>query len=760
MFLSVCNPGSMPHVDDPPVFWVAPRDCVIMQTCLQMSLTQASGCADGTQAFLEVYPNTLYTITIISPSGGNFHLHYELSTVVPTNNVCNFALAVAGFSVEGTTAGATIDFPLCCGEIYNNVWYVYVTSVFTNAVEIQTSGSGDLVITIFTGSCGALECYTSSDDYSDSLFPIFLFQALPVTTYYISISSFAPNSPVTFQLTAIEVLYPSISNDLCINAHLITLLPDSQLLQVFVQGALDTVISEQCSYSIGITSDVWYAFYSSVYNQFEISLCTVPDFGDTFTNFPVWLELYEGGCNSLVCASKAEEACGTYGKGGFIRTAIIPNKTYLLRVGALYNREGSAAFRYIASINEVTNDECATAISIFGSQALIPGDAYYATQDQLSIGNSCGGVSMDGAEVWYQFYSDTKNYVTISSCPGTYNSIDFPYDSKLFLFQFDVSPCSSSFTCIGNDDSTVDDLVCGFPGAKLSSSLSLFSEYYIAVGGYKASRGGFTLDIAAYAIPPSNDDCAAAITIDFSNLNPQLITGSTLYATIDNAFCSILVLENVWYSFINPLASYNTAIFTTCVSQASSDVPIVLLAYDGDCLPTPCIEYSGTCSLGTELIFPISPFQTYLVSVSSDNGQFASFTIFAQLFSQPTSTSTPTPTPSMSSTATATSTPTPSMSSTATATSTPTPSMSSTATATATPTPSMSSTATATSTPTPSTSSTATATSTPTPSTSFSSSVPGGKPSLSSSNSPCPSTTPSASQSASSSPSQFTSSNP
>lgn len=129
---------------------------------------------------------------------------------VPLND--NFAGATVITSTPYTTSEdtslATTEDPStdpapCSGNIARSVWYAY-TATATGRLQADTIGSNyDTVLSVFTGSAGALTVLGCNDDSQCSLQSTVAFDAVAGQTYYIRVSSYAdglPTSALTFNL--------------------------------------------------------------------------------------------------------------------------------------------------------------------------------------------------------------------------------------------------------------------------------------------------------------------------------------------------------------------------------------------------------------------------------------------------------------------------------------------------------------------------------------------------------------------------------
>src|SRR3990167_3345609 len=650
------------------------NNCELFE-CEQITLDTSSQCF-AKAATLKVLPNTQYIFVVFRSKKVKAHITYELTVSPPSNDLCEFALDLngIGFGDTNSTVGAMSEFGGCSEVTVDSpaLWYrVDIRNV--NTMVLFVNGPSDTVVGIYEGPCNNLACYSTGDDFTSLLNPTMEVMVNRDTTYYLSIANYNRNENAGFSLLYVPSSTSSPSADDCEIPLPLTLEAFYLTLELDTRGATSDHFGEirECS-GKEIYTNVWYSFNAGSFNWFEMTLCGF----DTesrpfaFSNFPLWIQLFknfEEDCSNLRCAGTTEPACGSFGEGGYVKAPIVQNQNYVITIGGLYHTVGSASLLYRGYTNQAPiNDECSAATSsVNGAQNLaFAGDTSFATQDALFVGKECGGVSMDGAEVWYKFDTLNFNHATISICPSSFDRNILPFDTKIFLFHFPpTNTCDPMIDCIGNDDS--QDLNCGFPGAQIYTMLKRNTEYHVAVGGYSASRGAFTLTVSLEVFPAENDDCTDAIVLDFSSSNPLVVEGDATDATLDHTSeCVVAPNGNVWYQFTTPNAPFNMASITTC-DFTSNPVQIVVYLGDEICSAVSgsllCLTSSTLCvsedPLGASVQFPITPSPLSLVAFHAFPAlTSAQFTFMAELYVGPTlspsmsESSTKSATPSFSST--------------------------------------------------------------------------------------------------------------
>lgn len=157
------------------------------------SLISLSGQTPGATLYISVWKYSSST------ESGEFRISaYELAPVA--NNTCTGAIALplgTDFSSGAVTAsntGATTDgnSPACQSDAAENVWFKVIVpasgKVTIETGEVQGSSFDDSVLTVYSGSCGALTEISCNDDNSDGHFStVSLTGQTPGSTLYISV---------------------------------------------------------------------------------------------------------------------------------------------------------------------------------------------------------------------------------------------------------------------------------------------------------------------------------------------------------------------------------------------------------------------------------------------------------------------------------------------------------------------------------------------------------------------------------------------
>ncbi|MFN9994151.1 MAG: S8 family serine peptidase [Phycisphaerales bacterium] len=159
------------------------------------SIDGAIGTGGSFSAILSVGTHTISaSATDSGGRAGSSSVTVTVAPPAPANNNCSGATALSsGVIVVGSTQSATNDGSSSCGSTSTSpdVWFTYTASG-TNAITIDTCGSSfDTVLTVYSGSCGALTEVACNDDNA-SVGP-----CPGGTTSYIS---FTPTSGTTYRI--------------------------------------------------------------------------------------------------------------------------------------------------------------------------------------------------------------------------------------------------------------------------------------------------------------------------------------------------------------------------------------------------------------------------------------------------------------------------------------------------------------------------------------------------------------------------------
>lgn len=229
------------------------------------------------------------------------------------------------------------------------------------------------------------------------------------------------------------------------------------------------------------------------------------------------------------------------------------------------------------------NNECSAAITLTQSATCNPanGTTVDATQ---SITGACAGTPDD--DVWYQFVATTSN----------------PVIKVVGASPIDVVVDLSSGTCTGTNISCADATGPGGTETMNTTGLTVGTTYLIRIYGYgtgASTQGTFTVCVIDAPLPPSNDDCASAITLtQTTSCNPA--NGTTIAATQSMiGTCPGTSDDDVWYQFVatTPTPTISISIVGTAPFDPVLDIR------SGGCTGTNIYCADSTGPGGSETIY-------------------------------------------------------------------------------------------------------------------------------------------------------------
>ncbi len=216
----------------------------------------------------------------------------------PTNDECINAIPLCGGTVTGSTTAATPNgtYPVCgFANNSNSVWYSMVGN--GGSMTISLCGSSyDTYLSVFTGTCGALTCVGSSDDFCGASSEVTLATTTAGTIYYIEVKGYNTASG-TYTLTT-PVTTPV--NDACTAAISI---PTGTVSGTTTCSTVDAVPAAGTA-SAPTAGGVWYAYTTSCSGNITASVCS----GTTYDS---QISIFSGTCAAPVAVDGNNDFCGT-----------------------------------------------------------------------------------------------------------------------------------------------------------------------------------------------------------------------------------------------------------------------------------------------------------------------------------------------------------------------------------------------------------------------------------------------------------------
>ncbi len=366
------------------------------------------------------------------------------------------------------------------------------------------------------------------------------------------------------------------------------------------------------------TLDVWFVWTAPMSGTATMTLC-----GHTTADTAI--AIYNGStCPVVTSIGCNDDSCGAASLATFLCVAGNP---YMLRVGMFSGSPGVAASfdLSIAPTPPPTNDNCATPTAISGVGNFAANMASATTSNVLP---ACQFVPVDH-DVWYDWTAPATGNATVTLCSHT------AADTVLAVYAGGgVCPAGSSIAC--------DDDFCAFASSsQLTLPVTVGTHYTIQVGMFNGGAGvNTTFDITMP--PPSNDDCATAISLAGPGVYPYDATLATTgsQGQTESAclfFSSTTVAKDLWYTYT---ASTNgMATFSTCGTLLSSNKDTKIAVYPGaGCPSAPAIvckdDDSTACAssgLSTTVTWAVTCGTQYTLQLGQYPGNltpvFGSFTL-------------------------------------------------------------------------------------------------------------------------------------
>lgn len=507
---------------------------------------------------------------------------------VPRNDVCEAATIIQTVPgvykiFNGDTLGATPDLTdttvgsACAGINWDTrgLWYKFTGKGTNIRLEyyMYLVGLGHSELSIFTGSCGSLECVQHAEGAADTWGNDFnamaydeLFAAKDQTYWFLLHGQFFDTAG-TYELKVTEYEVPS--NDECVNAtdvsvssavpyvkkNLSTLgatpdfldsSPDTCELHWYTRGVWYSLVGH------GAVARLEYQLYSVGWGNSELSIFT-------------------GSCENPSCYERIEGAKDYW--GGNYNDAVVyefipdEGQQYLIWLSA---ENFYAASAYDFSVFEYalpTNDKCEDAV-LLSTGSVYPGTTVGATVDfdEFNPQTECGGTGWNRG-VWYYFIGNGK--VTFISFSPSYEG------AQLSLFR---GSCGDSLSCESNHGTETSFSFVSVNGI----------EYRLFLAGSSfGAAGDYSLSMEQYD-PPANDDCTSAAKISsFPYSEEGNMKGASPEGfQEDTDDCRDVNYSGVWYSFVG---TGKTISFDLKTVGTASDHWVEVAVFQGQCGQFGCI---------------------------------------------------------------------------------------------------------------------------------------------------------------------------
>ncbi len=569
-----------------------------------------------------VVANSTFDHCVAPPGPGVFEFidYNTVDCVVParSNSNCNSATPVfLGDDVEGTLNGTmpSNEADISCFENVGietsggGTWYSFVG---TGDLVVLKSCSSDFsqFISMYSGSCGALECVAPATwnfthqclDYD------YGYQSMPIQTeaekvYYVLISSEGSIVEGSF-VFSLETFLPA-KNVNC--AEAVEIAPDGQLVAASTNGVTYETFSNNCAF-FSQSPGLWYAV-NGTGGVLRADTCS------GITNFDTVISVYRGFCDNLMCVGTVDDSCASLTSSITWETEL--SVTYYIRVYGHGELETGDFGLTVSTFEPAVNDLCD------GAVALIAGEEVQGTLEGASdegAQSSCfSDISLPS--LWY-YIDGTGTGVKASVC--------LPNSTLSGGMQVFRGTICSDLVCEGPE--YVENFFTDSECAESSVATRFFAEngvrYYVSVYGFDPNAGAnstFSVSVDEFDIA-ENDICETALPVNMSDLS---IFGSTNNALPDNITCGFsvdLLSPGVWYTMIGTGSSL---VVSTCTSELSIDAS--LHVFSGDCGDLECIatgyfDFEGcdqSFSGSTRVVFMTEVGVEYFIHVGGSDSNTA-----------------------------------------------------------------------------------------------------------------------------------------
>lgn len=456
------------------------------------------------------------------------------SGLATAQDECASAAAVGvGVTAFDTTTGTPSAEPwTCAGATHTggDLWYTY-TAVGSTSITFSLCGSGyDTALTIYDGTCGALNELQCNDDSCGLQSEV---TVVPVagTDYIIRVGGFSGGEGAG----VLSVDEDGVAfNDDCNGA-----IPVATGVTMFDTTGAAAGAASPCVF--GDQNDLWYSYTAAGAGGLTISLCG--------SGYDTALEVFTGDCGSLTSVACNDDTCGLQSEVAFTQ---IPGTEYLIKIGG-FNGATGAGMMTVTDVTGVLNDECTGAMPL--------GEGLSGPFDTTMASNSsawpCAGTS--GPDIWFTYTPQTDGDFTISTCAaGT------DYDTAIELFSGD---CGSLTSLECNDDTT---------GCTASTQLVSAITYCGAAGTtYTFRLGGFSTNTGMAEIEitgaPEPTNCATTI---FASNNSGSVGGAVFF---DATFAQDVVITRLATNTSGAVGTaINADVYTTPGTSVGAEQDISL----------------------------------------------------------------------------------------------------------------------------------------------------------------------------------------
>jgi hypothetical protein len=462
----------------------------------------------------------------------------------PANDDCSAAVALTvnpdyscGTITSGTTVGATASTetaPSCAASGTNDdVWYKFTATNTSHRVTLSNvSGSTDMAMAAYSGSCGSLVQVLCSDPNTMNLTGLTIGQEYKIRVWtYTSTAT----TNATFDI-CVGTPPPPPANDDCSAAVTLTVNPDYSC-GVTATGTTQsatpsTETAPSCAAS-GTNDDVWYKF-TATNTAHRVTLSNVSGSTD------MAMAAYSGSCGSLV-----QVLCSDPNTMNL--TGLTVGQEYKIRVWT-YTSTASTVASFTICVGTPppppANDNCSSAIALtpgatFAHHA-VTGNTSGSTNTPALTASCLATPTNVGGNVWYSVMVPASGNLTIETDAVTGSALD---DTVVSVF----ADCTTTTSIACNDDDGNGNfskivLTGQTPGATLYISVWRYST--ATDGQFQISAYDSSIALATSEVSQAKNDLKAYPNPFADVLNISDISKVKSVSIVDVAGRVVKTIEN------------------------------------------------------------------------------------------------------------------------------------------------------------------------------------------------------------------------
>ncbi len=579
-----------------------------------------SDCGDDSVAEITAYRATRYAG---APNGpGCLGTTAEGENVV--NDSCANAIPLANSVIMamGNIFSTTDGPPSSCRvQAGKDIWYSFIAPCDGTLTLDTCSSSFDTVLTIYTGSCGALtEVPGGCNDDAEAGNCVgtnasrVSCAVTRATTYRIKVSGFNNATGLGYLFLSMTGCQQDINDGCTWVEEVLNGVPEPfTTLGATTDGNADILCDH--SGNSQLFQDVWFLYQTiPCTGPVRVSTCDA--------DFDTRIAVYHTGCPNADTAFGCNDDDGPACSG--TRASLIFNAevghTYVIRIGGYLSATGTGTL-LVESLNcpRPANDDCAAATTVVNGSS-ITSNFYGATNDGAA---TCGS-STESRDIWFNFTAPAGGTLTLTTC-GTHDTggVDTGVDTVLSVHSGCPGDTSNQLAggcaddnagqCGGSDAGVLRD-------SHLTCAMTFGQNVKIRLANYNNATPANKQVKLNVSFKPANDNCASAITIGEGLASWYNSNATTDGPQFPGGGCGVAGLYNdVWYRYI-PTCTGNARV-SLCITPFDT----VLAVYSGSCgalgLPLACNDDNGPACAGaaSSVDFAATAGQPYLIRMGSFN---------------------------------------------------------------------------------------------------------------------------------------------